>query len=152
MLVVAEHLVDVDNVGSCFRNARAFDAACVLLDDRCPDPLYRKAVRTSLGTVLEVPWVQAPIRDPDGSAGRRRRRHRRPYAHGGAATIAEVAAELAAHAPVALVVGNEGHGLSAGTRAGCARLARIPMADGADSLNVATALAVALYEWRVRRH
>ena len=59
MLVAAEHLVDVDNVGSCFRNARAFGAAALLLDERCPDPLYRKAVRTSLGTVLEVPWAQA---------------------------------------------------------------------------------------------
>ena len=151
VLVVAEHLVDVDNVGSCFRNARAFDAACMLLDDRCPDPLYRKAVRTSLGTVLEVPWVQAPISDildlltaagvpAVGLAP-----------HDAAAAIEDVAAELAAHTPVALVVGNEGHGLSAGTRARCARLARIPMADGADSLNVATALAVALYEWRVRQ-
>ena len=61
ILVVLEHLVDVDNVGSAFRNARAFGAAGVLLDERCPDPLYRKAVRTSLGHVLEVPWARAPI-------------------------------------------------------------------------------------------
>ena len=151
VLVVAEHLVDVDNVGSCFRNARAFGAACVLLDDRCPDPLYRKAVRTSLGAVLEVPWAQAPIGDLlEGSPlpawspladarGRRRdaRRRRRRNSR--------------ADAPVALVMGNEGHGLTPETQAGCTHLARIPMAEGADSLNVATALAVALYEWRGRR-
>jgi tRNA G18 (ribose-2'-O)-methylase SpoU len=151
VLVVAEHLVDVDNVGSCFRNARAFGAAGVLLDDRCPDPLYRKAVRTSLGAVLDVPWVQAPLGEivhALGAAG--------VVTVGlaplpAAAPVAEVAAELASHAAVALVVGNEGHGLSAETRARCTRLARIPMAPGADSLNVATALAVALYEWRGRQ-
>ena len=151
IFVVAEHLVDVDNVGSCFRNARAFGAAALLLDARCPDPLYRKAVRTSLGAVLEVPWAQAPLRDlldaladagvatvgltPDGDT----------------ATLAEVGARLDIDTPAALVVGNEGHGLSAETRACCTHLARIPMADGADSLNVATALAVGLYEWQVRR-
>ncbi|WP_157899851.1 TrmH family RNA methyltransferase [Luteitalea pratensis] len=151
VLVVAEHLVDVDNVGSCFRNARAFDAACLLLDDRCPDPLYRKAVRTSLGTVLEVPWVQAPIRDLMEALATAGVITIGLTPDVGAATIAEAAAELAADTPAALVIGNEGHGLSAGTRAHCARLARIPMAQGADSLNVATALAVALYEWRVRR-
>ncbi len=124
----------------------------LLLDDRCPDPLYRKAVRTSLGTVLEVPWVQAPIRDLMEALAAAGVITVGLTPDVGAATIAEVAAELAADAPVALVIGNEGHGLSAGTRARCARLARIPMAEGADSLNVATALAVALYEWRVRQH
>jgi tRNA G18 (ribose-2'-O)-methylase SpoU len=152
IFVVAEHLVDVDNVGSCFRNARAFGAAALLLDVRCPDPLYRKAVRTSLGAVLEVPWAQASIRDlldaladagvatvgltPDGDTP---------------ATLAEVGARLDIDIPTALVVGNEGHGLSDDTRARCAYLARIPLAGGADSLNVATALAVGLYEWQVRR-
>jgi len=116
MLVVAEHLVDVDNVGSCFRNARAFGAACVLLDDRCPDPLYRKAVRTSLGAVLEVPWAQAPIGDlleglaTAGVAAV-------GLTPGGAVTLADVAAALAPDAPVALVVGNEGHGLTPETQA-----------------------------------
>jgi len=152
VLVAAEHLVDVDNVGSCFRNARAFGAAGVLLDERCPDPLYRKSVRTSLGTVLEVPWVQAPFLEileslaeagvatigltPDGGA---------------TAELSDVADRLAGTGAVAMVVGNEGQGLSSEARARCTHVARIPMANGADSLNVATALAVALYEWQVRR-
>jgi tRNA G18 (ribose-2'-O)-methylase SpoU len=150
VLVVAEQLVDVDNVGSCFRNAQAFGAAGMLLDDRCPDPLYRKAVRTSLGAVLDLPWAQAPIGGLMDALAVAGVAAVGLVPHHGA-PIAEVAAELAPHLPVALVVGNEGHGLSAATRARCARLARIPMADGADSLNVATALAVALYAWRVRQ-
>lgn len=145
VLVVAEHLVDVDNVGSAFRNARAFGARCVLLDQRCPDPLYRKAVRTSLGHVLDVPWAQAPIEEILAALRERGVATIGLTPHD-TATIAETHVRLTAHLPVAVVVGNEGSGLSAETMAGCTHLARIPMAGGADSLNVATALAVALYE------
>ncbi len=149
LFVLTEHLVDVDNVGSCFRNAHAFGAAGVLLDDRSADPLYRKAVRTSVGAVLEMPWTQAPVSellDALDSAG--------------VVTVGltprgddvypldDVARRLGERTPVALVVGNEGHGLTASTLARCAHRACIPMAGGADSLNVATALAVALYELR----
>lgn len=160
VLVVAEHLVDVDNVGSCFRNARGFGAACVVVDDRCPDPLYRKAVRTSMGHVLEMPWSQAPIeeilealddggittigltpRDNPPSPGQAG-----PAAEHRVSTLAETREALPVGGPVAILVGNEGAGLSAATIARCTRLARIPMAADADSLNVATALAIALYE------
>lgn len=149
LFVVTEHLVDVDNVGSCFRNAHAFGAAGVLLDDRSADPLYRKAVRTSVGAVLEVPWTQAPVAellDALDSAG--------------VVTVGltprgddvypldDVARRLGERTPVALVVGNEGHGLTASTLARCVHRACIPMAGVADSLNVATALAVALYAIR----
>lgn len=153
VLVVAEHLVDVDNVGSCFRNARAFGAAGMLLDERCPDPLYRKAVRTSLGHVLEVPWSQAPIADILAVLHARRVTTVGLTPGGDARTQApEDLRTLTAHLdhsrPVAVVVGNEGSGLSMETMARCTHLARIPMAEGADSLNVATALAVALYQFR----
>lgn len=151
VLVAAEHLVDVDNIGSCFRNARAFGAAGVLLDERCPDPLYRKSVRTSLGTVLEVPWVQAPFLEILERLAEAGVATIGLTPDGGAADLFDVADRLAGTGAVAMVVGNEGQGLSSEARARCAHLARIPMADGADSLNVATALAVALYEWRARR-
>ena len=151
VMAVLEHLVDVDNVGSCFRNARAFGAACVLLDDRCPDPLYRKAVRTSLGHVLEVPWARAPtVEILDGL------RERGIQAIGltplpgngrqASGRLRDVLDGLDPRLPVALIVGNEGRGLTAVTLAACTHLGRIPMAAGADSLNVATALAIALYE------
>lgn len=145
LFVVLEHLVDVDNVGSCFRNARAFGAAAVLLDDRCADPLYRKAVRTSMGTVLELPWTIAPIAAIVDALHAR-----------GIATLAltpaidapdlvSALAAIHADAPVALVVGNEGHGITADSLTRCTHRGRIPMAPGADSINVATALAVGLY-------
>jgi tRNA G18 (ribose-2'-O)-methylase SpoU len=156
VFVVAEHLADVDNVGSCFRNARGFGASGVLLDERCPDPLYRKAVRTSLGHVLELPWSRAPMEAiREGLA-----RHAvttiglTPAAAGRASTVetlADLSARLHPFAPVALVVGNEGTGLSDAAMDACAHLACIPMAAGADSLNVATALAVSLYELTTQR-
>jgi tRNA G18 (ribose-2'-O)-methylase SpoU len=161
VIVVAEHLVDVDNVGSCFRNTRGFGAACVLVDDRCPDPLYRKAVRTSMGHVLEMPWAQAPIDEildalqDRGVATIGLTPHDRrspepgreaPTAERRVPTLPETRLALPADAPVAILVGNEGDGLSVATIARCTYLARIPMAEGADSLYVATALAIALYE------
>jgi len=142
-LVCAEHLVDVDNVGSVFRNARALGAGAVLLDETCADPLYRKAVRTSMGAVLDLPWTIAEasvIRDAVRDAGYRL------VALTPAPDATPLATALSAsRTPVAFVVGNEGSGLSEDTLRACDRRARIPMADGADSLNVATALAVALY-------
>ena len=109
VLVVAEHLVDVDNVGSCFRNARAFGARGVLLDERCPDPLYRKAVRTSLGdrprravgAGADPATCSKPSPPPACPRGARRRtatsRDRRDRGRTGRRPC-----------PVALVVGNEG--------------------------------------------
>jgi len=151
VFVVAEHLVDVDNVGSCFRNARGFGAAGLLIDQRSPDPLYRKAIRTSLGHVLEMRWAQSPMDEIRGGLARHGittvgltplgRADGRPVQD-----LAALVSSLDPRVPIALVVGNEGHGLTTETAAACQHLAGIPMADGADSLNVATALAVALYE------
>lgn len=144
-LVAAEHIVDVDNVGSIFRNARALGAAAVLLDDTSADPLYRKAVRTSMGAVLDLPWTAAPGRevwDALRAAGYRLL----ALTPARTATPLRAAMASARAGRVAIVVGNEGEGLSADALAACDVRVRIPMAEGADSLNVATALAVALYE------
>ena len=145
VFVVLEHLVDADNVGSCFRNARAFGAAAVLVDDRSVDPLYRKSVRTSMGAVLDIPWTVAPIGTIVEALAAR-----------GVTTVAltpqadtplrAASNDIGRRAPLALLVGNEGAGLSAETLARCTHRAAIPMAPGADSLNVATALAVGLYQ------
>ncbi len=154
LIVVAEHLADVDNVGSCFRNARAFGAVAVLLDDRCPDPLYRKAVRTSLGAVLDVPWTSAPmpaLLDALAECDVHTiglTPHSATEAGCPVGPLSTVCAVIPPAARVAIVVGNEGAGLSGETMARCTSLARIPMAGDADSVNVATALAVALYELR----
>ena len=129
-----------DNVGACFRNAAAFGASAVLLDSESCDPLYRKAIRVSSGTTL---WL--------------------PFAHGGTGASLIEAAEATGHevwaltpradaeplpairvpARVALLLGAEGPGLPRDLIAR-ARPVRIPMTDGFDSVNVATAAAIAL--------
>jgi len=148
VLVALEHVGNADNVGATFRAAAAFGAGGVLLDDGCADPLYRKAIRTSMGAALQVPFAH-DVPWTEALAGLRRE---------GWAVVgltpdagAEPAREVVAHARgagVVLVLGHEGDGISATTAAACSHLARIPMTAGVDSLNVAMAAGIALYEWR----
>jgi tRNA G18 (ribose-2'-O)-methylase SpoU len=147
-VVVLERVANADNVGGVFRNAAAFGADAVLIGPSCIDPLYRKAIRTSMGAALSVPFARAEPW-PDALAGLRERGFQviglTPAAS--AAPLHDAAARAATQ-PVALVLGHEGDGLTAGALSRCTTTARIPMAGGVDSLNVATAAAVALYEWR----
>src|SRR5262249_18822483 len=132
-----------DNVGGVFRNAAAFGAA-VLLSPRCCDPLYRKAVRTSMGAVLSVPW--AMVNDwPDDIFSLRQRGFliaaltpRAP-----SITIDEFAT-LTGHSPLVLVAGTEGGGLSPRVEEQADRRVRIPIAEAVDSLNLAVAVGIAL--------
>ena len=145
-LVALERVANADNVGSVFRNAAAFGAGAVLLDGSSTDPLYRKAIRTSMGAALTVPFARAL---PWSAALHDLRRSGivlvglTPDAR--AMALRDVAAGLS-HERVALVFGHEGEGLSEATLGACQHLARIPMAGGVDSLNVGTASAIALYE------
>ncbi|SOD70423.1 tRNA G18 (ribose-2'-O)-methylase SpoU [Jatrophihabitans sp. GAS493] len=141
-LVLLEGLNDFENLGALFRNVAAFGADGVLLDAQCADPLYRRSVRVSMGHVLRVPFAVLPTSLPDAL----------PSLHeAGFATFALTpragAAPLAATAVPArwaLAFGAEGPGLTEAALAGVQELVRIPMATGVDSLNVATAVAVAL--------
>jgi tRNA G18 (ribose-2'-O)-methylase SpoU len=143
VVVAVEDLVDVDNLGAIVRNAAAFGAGALLLSPRSADPFYRKAIRVSLGSVFTLPIIRLD-RWPDDLVALRR-------SHGFAivgAVLASGAIPLAALAPPArtiLLLGAEGPGLSAAASAACDHLVTIPMAPGADSLNVATAGAVFLY-------
>jgi tRNA G18 (ribose-2'-O)-methylase SpoU len=143
MLVVLEDLVDLDNVGSIFRNATALGAGGVLLSPRCADPLYRKAIRTSMGHALRLPFAR--MQDwPDGL-----RRLRELGFTVAAMTPGEGSVEIGALARnagerAALLVGTEGDGLTRAAMAAADLRVRIPMSSGVDSLNVATACAVAL--------
>jgi tRNA G18 (ribose-2'-O)-methylase SpoU len=138
-VAVLEGLNDFENLGALFRNAAAFGMDAVLLDPRCADPLYRRSVRVSMGHVFHVPFAVldgpwpaslAALRDftllamtPDPSATPLR--------------------ELAVPPRWALLLGAEGPGLSAEAMSAADVRVRIPMAPGVDSLNVATAAAVA---------
>ncbi|HVT07917.1 MAG TPA: RNA methyltransferase [Polyangia bacterium] len=144
-VVALEDLTDVDNLGAIARHAAAFGADALLLSPRCADPFYRKAIRVSLGAVFTVPIVRA-ARWPEDLVALRDE---------GLAVVGAVldpdAAPLDrfARPPRAvLLFGAEGPGLSPAARAACTHRVTIPMAAGADSLNVATAAALFLYALR----
>ena len=147
-VVVLEAIADADNVGAVFRNASAFGGG-VVLSPTCCDPLYRKAIRTSMGAVFRTPFARA--REWPGDLARIR--------HAGftlaALTPREPATPLEAFAgaqrprKIALMVGTEGRGLSEEADAVADVRIRIAMQPGVDSLNLATAAAIALYQLTV---
>ena len=131
------------------RSARSagLGADAVLVSPRCADPLYRRSVRVSMGTVLQVPWTR--LQPWPGGLDLLRQEGFEVVA----LTLAEGSLDLpgyVAQAPerVAVVLGTEGDGLSRRTAAACDVAVRIPMAHGVDSLNVAAAAAVALWALR----
>ena len=132
------------NVGAIFRSAAALGIDAVLLTSACSDPLYRRAIRVSMGTVFQVPWTYLP-------------REGWPQALRALGfTTAAMAlcedslpiydARLARTDRLAVVLGTEGDGLAPSTIAVCDCTVRIPMTHGVDSLNVAAASAVAFYQ------
>lgn len=146
-IAVLENLVDHTNVGACFRSAAAMGVDAVLVTPQCADPLYRRSIRVSMGTVFQVPWTRienwpASVHDLQ-EAG---------YVVAGltlgegAITLDDLAAED--HENLALVLGSEGHGLMGSTDRALDRRVTIPMQHGVDSLNVAAASAVAFYATR----
>lgn len=144
-LLVLEGVNDHENLGALFRNAAAFGVAGMVLDPRTADPLYRRAVRVSLGHVLRVPFARA-VEWPEDLALLRTSDYRLLALHpAGERTLDEVvAAGAQAATRWAVVVGAEGPGLSAAALGAADVTVRIPLAPGVDSLNVATAAAVAL--------
>jgi tRNA G18 (ribose-2'-O)-methylase SpoU len=146
-LVVLERVGNPDNVGGAFRNAAAFGASGVVLSPGCSDPLYRKSIRTSMGAALTVPFVIAP-EWPGALAGLRAAGWRVVALRPGepTASIHVVAAHLRG-SRVALLLGHEGEGLTPDAERLATDRARIPMARGTDSLNLATAAGIALYEF-----
>ncbi|ROR90682.1 TrmH family RNA methyltransferase [Nocardioides aurantiacus] len=142
-VAVLEDVTDHTNVGAVLRSAAALGIDAVLLAPRCADPLYRRAVKVAMGAVFKVPWTRLP--DWYDAL---------PQLHDAgfttvALTLADDAVELEAAVAgldrVALVLGSEGHGLSARWQEAADVRAVVPMRAGVDSLNVAAAAAVACY-------
>jgi tRNA G18 (ribose-2'-O)-methylase SpoU len=143
-IVILENVVDPTNVGAIFRSVAAIGADAVLVTPRCSDPYYRRAIRVSMGTVLQVPWTRV------GDWASTRATLTTSGFHIAALALADDAIDLrmfAASAPdrVALVLGAEGDGLTAEALAAADTIVTIPMAHGIDSLNVAATAAVAMY-------
>ena len=148
-VAVLEDIVDHTNVGAIFRSAAALGLDAVLVTPRCGDPLYRRSVRVSMGTVFQVPWARLENWPADLAVLRD---------HGFTVAAMELTDdavdvdELAARNPekLALVLGTEGAGMSPETLAAVDLAVKIPMRSGVDSLNVAAASAVAFWELRAR--
>lgn len=146
-IAILEDIVDHTNVGAIFRSAAALDVDLVLVTPRCADPLYRRSIRVSMGTVFQVPWARL-----DSWPGALDTLHAAGF------TIAALAleedslslTELANRndEKLALILGTEGHGLATSTLAATQHTVMIPMSHGVDSLNVAAASAVAFWETR----
>ncbi|HEY7289652.1 MAG TPA: RNA methyltransferase [Vicinamibacterales bacterium] len=147
-LIVLEGITDADNVGSAFRNAAAFGAAGVVLSPSCCDPFYRKAVRTSMAAVLDVPFSQAADWPAALDVIRANRFSVVALTPGEPSEPLAEFVKRPRSSRLALLAGTEGAGLSAEALAMADHRVRIPMSGGVDSLNVATALAVALYTLR----
>lgn len=142
-IVVLEGVNDHENIGSLFRNAAAFGVDAVLLDPTSADPLYRRATRVSLGHVLRVPFARVE-RWPGGLDDLRSLGFTTVALS--PAASADPLGALVANPPerIALLLGAEGPGLTDAALQTVDRRIRIPMADGVDSVNVATAAAIAL--------
>lgn len=142
-VAVLENVMNPTNIGAIFRSAAALGVDAVLLTSAGSDPLYRRAVRVSMGTVFQVPWTYLPEIWPQTL---------RALGFTTAA-MALCDASLPIYAPqlkkadrLAVVLGTEGDGLAESTIAACDCTVRIPMTHGVDSLNVAAASAVAFYQ------
>ncbi|MFJ4225056.1 TrmH family RNA methyltransferase [Microbacterium sp. NPDC089695] len=144
LVVVLADIGDHTNVGAAFRAAAGLGADAVLLSPRCADPLYRRSVRVSMGTVFQVPWTRMP--DWNEAV----EEVRTAGIELAALALSDDAVSLRAYAAnrperVALIMGAEGDGLTPEQIASADRVVTIPMRGGVDSLNVASAAAVALY-------
>ena len=146
MLLVLEDVCNAENVGAIFRNALALGADAVVLTRRCVDPLYRRSIRVSMGAALRVPYARAADGATALAALSRAGFTNVALATGPRAT--PLAQCGAAPARLALWLGSEGSGLSDAVLSGVERRVSIPMAPGADSLNVATASGIALHHYR----
>ena len=147
-VAVLEDIVDHTNVGAIFRGAAGLGVDAVLISPRCADPLYRRSVRVSMGTVFQVPWTRLEswpgglddLRDDGFTVAAL-------ALTPDAVTLDDLVMDLPER--LALVLGTEGDGLSRGAVAAADVAVRIPMAGGVDSLNVAAASAVAFWATRV---
>ena len=147
-IVILENVMNPTNVGAIFRSAAALNMDAVLLTAGCSNPLYRRAIRVSMGTVFQIPWTFFDEQEAWNVQGISRLKDM------GFKTVAMALRDdsvriddekLLQEEKLVIILGTEGDGLAAETIEGCDYTVRIPMAHGVDSLNVAAASAVAFY-------
>ena len=149
-VAVVEGIVDSTNVGAIFRSAAALNMDAVLINPSCCDPLCRRAVRVSMGTVFQVPWGQLGETPADWPEKGMDILHSLGFKTAAMAlsdrSVSIDDEQLAKEPKLAIVLGTEGDGLAADTIASCDYTVKIPMSHGVDSLNVAAASAVAFWQ------
>ena len=147
-IAVLEDVMNQTNIGAVFRSASALGFDAVLLTSPCSDPLYRRSIRVSMGTVFQIPWTYIGGKSPD---------YIQYLNDSGFVTLAMALRNdtinidderLKAQKKLAVVLGTEGEGLKSQTIESCDYTIKIPMFHGVDSLNVASASAVAFWELR----
>ena len=147
---VLEGIVDSTNVGAIFRSAAALNMDAVLVTPSCCDPLCRRAVRVSMGTVFQVPWAQIGTCPADWPENGIAQLHGLGFKTAAMAlsdrSVSIDDSALSAEPKLAIVLGTEGDGLAHSTIAACDYTVKIPMSHGVDSLNVAAASAVAFWQ------
>lgn len=153
-IAVLENIMNPTNLGAIFRSAAALGMDAVLLTPECTNPLYRRSVRVSMGTVFQVPWAYLGDAPVDWPAHGMERLKRMGFKTAAMAlrddSVGIDHPALMAEDKLAVVLGTEGDGLANETIAACDYTVRIPMSHGVDSLNVAAAGAVAF--WQLGRH
>ena len=150
-IAVLENVVNPTNVGAIFRSAAALNMDAVLLTSACSDPLYRRAIRVSMGTVFQVPWTYIENKNVSWPQGGMDLLHEYGFKTVAMAlrndSVRIDDEKLHAEEKLAIILGTEGDGLAAETMADCDYTVKIPMSHGVDSLNVAAASAVAFWEF-----
>lgn len=149
-IAILEDVMNPTNVGAIFRSAAALNMDAVLLTPACSDPLYRRAIRVSMGTVFQIPWTFIGDKSADWAAQGIRQLHDLGFKTAAMALCAESVniddPKLMSAEKLAVILGTEGDGLAPSTIAGCDYTVCIPMSHGVDSLNVAAASAVAFWQ------
>ena len=147
-IAILEDVMNPTNVGAIFRSAAALGMEAVLLTPACSNPLYRRAIRVSMGTVFQIPWTFLEGEDWPLQVRQLGFKTAAMALRDDSVSIDDP--QLAAEERLAIVLGTEGDGLADRSIAGCDYTVRIPMSCGVDSLNVAAASAVAF--WQLGRH
>ena len=148
-IAILENVMNPTNVGAIFRSAAALNMDAVLLTPACSNPLYRRAIRVSMGTVFQIPWTFLPETGDSSQSGISLLQSLGFRTAAMALTDDSVSIDdkqLLSEEKLAIVLGTEGDGLATSTISSCDYTVRIPMSHGVDSLNVAAASAVAFWQ------
>lgn len=149
-IAILENVMNPTNVGAIFRSAAALNMDAVLLTPACSNPLYRRAIRVSMGTVFQVPWTYICQDAAQWPQPGMQQLHDLGFKTAAMAltdnSVSIKDPQLLAEEKLAIILGTEGDGLSAHTIADCDYTVKIPMTHGVDSLNVAAASAVAFWQ------